>query len=293
MVKKTSILPLTFSLLIGILALGACASPKSNADSLTPGLPTAIASLDTAEASPIPSATIVWFPATVTATPFLPPAAAPSLEAQPGRGAQSLLDDFSDPQAWQAAKTESDGGNSIIVNRNRLTASINVSPAYTFSLRKGPILSDFYTEVTVSVNRCTPGDSYGMLFRAAGNADAYRYTLGCNGQVRVERLQANKIIPIQNWLPSGDAPFAAPGKVTLGVWAAGVELRFFLNEHYQFNVIDPVFHSGALGLFANSVNPEGMNISFSNLTVQDVSYVSPTPTTTPRKTATPTRTPRQ
>jgi hypothetical protein len=211
---------------------------------------------------------------------------------QPGLGAQSLADDFSDPLAWQAAKTESDGGNDMIINRNRLTAAINIAPAYIFSLRNGLFLKDFYAEVTVKVNRCAPGDSYGMLFRAAGNADLYRYTLGCNGQVRAERMQANKVIPIQNWLPSGDAPRAAPGEVTLGVWVAGVELRFFLNGHYQFKVIDPVFHNGTLGLFANGVNPNGMNVSFSNLVVRDVGYVSPTPTATPRKTPTPTRTPK-
>jgi hypothetical protein len=279
----------TFILLIGILALGACAAPATPPPS---DLPTAMSSLDDAEDTPTPTATIVWFPPEPTETPFSTPVASPTLDMQPGRGAQSLADDFSDPLDWQSAKTAGDGGNNIIVNRNRLTAAINVPPAYTFSLRNGLTLKDFYAEVTVNVNRCSVGDSYGMLFRAAGNADTYRYTLGCNGQVRAERMQANKIIPIQNWVPSGDAPPAAPGEVKLGVWVAGVELRFFLNGHYQFNVIDPVFHYGTLGLFANGVSPNGMNISFSDLTVQDVSYVSPTPTATPRKTSTPTRTPR-
>ena len=76
------------------------------------------------------------------------------------------------------------------------------------------------------------------------------------------------------------------------MWVAGVELRFFLNGNFQFRVIDPVFHNGTLGLFVNAISPAGMNISFSNLVVHTVSYVSPTPTATPRKTATPTRTPK-
>ena len=282
---------LTIILLIGTLALEACAVPANTAAPLTQELPTAISSLGGAD-TPTPTATIVWFPPEPTETPFSTSVASPTLDAQPGRGAQSFADDFSDPTGWQAAKTAGDGGNDIIVNRNRLTAAINVPPAYTFSLRNGLMLKDFYAEVTVSVNRCGVGDSYGMLFRAAGNADTYRYTLGCNGQVRAERMQANKVVPIQNWVASGDAPLSAPGEVKLGVWVAGVELRFFLNDRYQFSVIDPVFHYGTLGLFASGVNPNGMNISFSDLVVQDVSYVSPTPTATPRKTATPTRTPR-
>lgn len=272
-------------LLVGSLALGACTG-------LEVGIPPSPSPSPVSAANASPSATIVWFPPTETWTPFPTPVASQAVDQQPGLGAQTLADDFSDPQAWQAALAESDGGNDIIVNRNRLTAAINVSPAYIASLRNDLLLRDFYAEVDVSVNRCSPGDGYGMSFRAAGNADAYRYMLGCNGQVRVERLQANKVIPLQDWLPSGDVPLGPPGNVRLGVWAAGVELRFFLNGHYQFTVVDPVFHNGTLGLFASAASPGGLNISFSNLTVHSVSYVSPTPSATPRKTPTATRTPR-
>ncbi len=279
---------LIFLLLIGVLTLTACAAPGATA------LPLDLSTVTATSSGPQPTATatIDWFPAEATPTPFSTPVASPTINELPGLGAQTFSDDFSDPADWQSARTTGDGGNNIIVNRNRLTIAINVPPAYIFSLRNDVLLKDFYSEVTVDLNRCGVGDSYGLLFRAAGNEDAYRYTLGCNGQVRVERLKANIVIPLQNWLPSGDAPIAAPAKVKLGVWVAGVEMRFFLNEHYQFNVIDPVFHIGTLGLFSSSTNPNGMNISFSQLTVNEVAFVSPTPTPTARKTATPTRTPR-
>jgi len=279
---------LVFILLIGILTLGACA-PANKADLLTPGLSTVISS-SPAAVDVTPSATIVWFPPTATRTPFPTLIASPTLEGLPGLGAETFSDDFSDPKAWQGAKTEGNGGNNAIVNRNRLTLAINISPAYIFSLRNDLQLKNFYAEVNVSVNRCEGGDTYGMLFRAAGNADSYRYVLACNGQFRVERLQANKINILQDWLPSGDVPPGAPGEVKLGVWVAGVELRFFLNGRYQFSVLDPVFHNGTLGLFTNTTSPAGMNISFSNLVVRDVSYVSPTPSPIPSKTPTPTRT---
>jgi hypothetical protein len=301
-VKKISHFYLSFLLFTGILALGACATAVDTSNSSTPNLesgadaenlPLASPSLDANADATTPTATIVWFPPTETWTPFPTPAASAAVEVRPGLGAKSVSDDFSDPIEWRSARTESTGGNDVIVNRNRLTTAINVPPVYVFSLRNGPFLSNFYAEVAVRVNRCAPGDTYGMLFRAAGGADSYRYTLGCNGQVRAERMQANKVIPIQNWVPSGDVPPAAPGEVKLGVWASGVELRFFLNDRYQFAVIDPVFHNGVLGLFANGANPNGMNVSFSELAIYDVSYVSPTPTQTPRKTPTPTRTPRE
>jgi hypothetical protein len=267
-----------------MLALTACL--PAGVDQLTPELPPVSSS------SAVPSATIVWFPPTSTWTPFPTSQASPTLEGLPGLGAQTFSDDFSDPEAWPGAKTESDGGNNAIINRNRLTLAVNAPPVYLFSLNNALQLTNFYAEVDVSVNRCAGNDAYGMLFRAAGNIDSYRYALACNGQVRVERLQANKVNILQDWLPSGDVPPGAPGQVKLGVWVTGVEMRFFLNGHYQFTTIDPVFHNGTLGLFVDAVSSGGMNISFSNLVVRDVSYVSPTPSTTPTKTATPTRTPR-
>lgn len=282
---------LTLFLLIAVLILAACL-PTNSADQPTPGL-------SSGTRPPAgPSATIIWFPPTVTATPFPTQLASATVENLPGLGAETFSDNFSDPKNWQAAGAQSDGSNSVIVNRNRLTLAVNIPPTYLFSLRKDLQLTNFYAEVHVSVNRCDGTDTYGMLFRAAGNADSYRYVLTCNGQLRVERLQANKvnILPYtdgnQDWQSSGDVPPGAPGEVILGVWVAGVETRFFLNGHYQFSVIDPVFHNGTLGLFVDAISPGGMNISFSELVVREVTYVSPTPSATPRKTVTPTRTPR-
>ena len=98
-------------------------------------------------------------------------------------------------------------------------------------------------------------------------------------------------MPLQDWVLSGDVP-GVPGQVKMGLWAAGVEMRFFLNGRYQFTVIDPVFKNGSLGVYANASSPDGMNIGFSDLTISSVAYVSPTPTATPSKTPLPSRTPR-
>jgi hypothetical protein len=286
-------LRLIFLLLTGMLVLGACVAPPTASPLILSTEPPTESGLI---ASPLgtstPTATIVWFPPEATQTPFPTPVNAPTLNPLPGRGVQTFADDFSDPSLWQSAKTQASGGNDIIISRNRLTIAINVTPAYVFSLNRQLLLRDFYAEVTVDLNRCSVGDTYGMLFRALGNEDSYRYTLGCNGQVRVERLKSNIVSPLQNWLPSGDAPVAAPDQVTLGIWASGVEMRFFLNGHYQFSLVDPVFRFGTLGLFATSNNTNGVNISFRDLVVHEVGYVSPTPTATSSKTPTSTRTPR-
>lgn len=244
------------------------------------------------EASPTPSATIDWFPATNTPTATIILQTSPTPETQPGLGSVTFSDDFTSPVDWSLARPAGDGTNSIIVDRNRLTLAINFTPANLSSLRKGLILSNFYAETTASVNRCEGTDTYGLLLRAAGDYDSYRFILNCRGETRIERMRGGVVYPLNEWVVSGDAPPGAPGDVTLGVWASGTELRFFLNGHYQFGVFDPVFSSGTLGLFANSDSPFGMNISFSKMIVRDVAYVSPTPTSTASKTPLPSRTPR-
>jgi hypothetical protein len=242
--------------------------------------------------APAATATIVWFPATATWTPF--PTVEPSATPQPfpGLGPQVFRDDFSNLQNWTNTKPEAGGANSLILDRQRLTVALNVSPAALVSLQNGLLLTDFYAEMTVSVNRCSGTDLYGMLFRAASEGYAYRFALNCTGQARVDRIRAGSTAPLQQPVLSGDAPPGAPGEVRLGVWAAGAEMRFFLNGRYQFTVFDPVFKSGTLGVFASTTSEDGVNVSFSDLTVHAVTYVSPTPTATASRTPTITRTPR-
>ena len=239
-----------------------------------------------------PTATIVWFPATATWTPFPTIVPSPSILPFPGLGGVIYQNDFSDLKTWSFAQPQGNGGNSIILDRKRLTLAVNNPPAALFSLNNHPPLANFYAEMTVSVNRCFGQDTYGLLFRAASGGYTYRYLLNCSGQARMEQIRGGTTLPLQAWVPSGDAPPGAPGLVKMGVWASGAEMRFFLNGRYQFSVVDPVFKNGSLGAYVNAVSPNGMNISFSNLTVNSVDYVSPTPSTTPTKTATPSRTPR-
>jgi len=281
---------LTTLLLAVILILSACIVPdgktsNSSADqtsfATTPVTETAIA-----------TATIIWFPVTATWTPI--PSIEPSATPQysPGMGAILYQDDFNDPDSWSFAKTESSGDKSIIINRNRLTLAVNAPPVTLYSINNNLALTDFYAEITVSVNRCFGPDTYGLLFRTASGAFTYRYLLNCSGKTRVEQVREYRTLPLLDWTISGDAPVGAPGLVKMGVWTAGTEMRFFLNGRYQFTLLDPLFKNGSLGVFVNSTSPDGMNISFSELTIHSIAYVSPTPSATPSKTPTPSRTPR-
>lgn len=277
-------------ILAGTLIFSSCASPlgvlPSNSNEITPSI------TETQTPDTSPTATIIWFPATATNTPI--PTIKPSAtkELLPGLGAQVYQNDFSDTKKWSSSQTESAGANSIILDQHSLTLAINNSPASLFSLNNELIVSNFYAEVNVSINRCSGQDTYGMLYRAASGAYAYRFLLNCSGYARVEQIKAGQVTGLQEWVPSGDAPAGAPGQVKMAVWAAGNEMRFFLNGRHQFTIYHSLFSNGGLGVYANSSNPEGVNVNFSDLIVNSVVYVSPTPTATPTRTPTSTRTPR-
>jgi hypothetical protein len=265
-------------LLAASLILSACAGFSPTAwPTSTPELPT-----------PTITATINWFPATSTRTPLPTQGATPTPATLPGLGAMLFSDNFTQADLWIAFT--SNAGNSIIGN-NRLTLTLSEGTDLVTitSLRKEPQLSDFYAQISAHLSLCRGKDQYSLLFRVTSAADFYRYSLACTGEVRLERVVSGKPFVIRDWAPSPDAPLGAPGEVKLSVWAAGRDLRFFLNNHFQFNVSDHILTQGGLGVYIRSESGNPMSISFSNLSVyavapgvntpapQDIPVITPTP----------------
>jgi len=227
--------------------------------------------------TPLQTPTIIWFPPTATFTPqpvsTQPP---PTPEQKPGISAITLTDDFSDETFWDTAVSDQ---ASAAISRNRLT--IAVQPGiYLISQRSGIILSDFYAELTARPSLCRGEDDYGLAVRSKGVA-YYRFALSCNGTVRAERVSVGRRAILQEAIPSGDAPLGAPGEVRIGVWAAGTEMRLFLNNRYQFSVNDLNYLSGTIGVFARAAGDTPVTVTFSDLVIREVTYIPPTKTTVP------------
>ncbi len=278
MESKPRLAPILSLTIIIFLALSACAPMRS----------APLPATATATSAPSPTATVQWFPPTATLTPqpILIPSATPIY--LPGLGDEIFSDNFTSAAFWNVA--ESDAG-SVSVSRERITVAVKAADTSLFSLRSQPLLGDFYAEINAHPALCRGGDSYGLIFRANG-LDSYRYVLACNGTVRLELKKAyNRPRVLAGPAPSGDAPPGSPGDVRLGVWAVGAEMRFFLNGRYQFTLTDSSFGAGTLGVFVQSAaSSSAATVTFSDLVVQSVSYVSPTPTMTPSKTPIPTST---
>ncbi len=257
--------PLTFVLLLALASGGSACLPSE----IVPEEATATRPLS-------PSPTILWFPPSATPTPFFIPTRAPTPERRPGVGEVLLREDFSSADLWNTVASEQ---ATVEVSRGRLTIAVGPGMA-TFSLRQGEVFTDFYAEVTAHLNLCRGDDDYGLLVRASA-VSAYRFALACNGTARAERVSVRTRLPLQPPVLSADAPLGAPGEVRLGVWAAGAELRFFLNGRYQFSLHDKSYPSGAIGVFARALGETPVTVTFSDLVVYDVNYVPPTPTRSP------------
>jgi len=220
----------------------------------------------TTQYTPTPTATVVWFPPTDTPTPFPTLVITSTLEIQaPSGGDMIFSDDFSDPSQWLLGQTET---TSIALGNKSLTLALDQPGAYLYTLRDNPTLTDFYLEVTASPSLCRDGDEYGLLLRVSEALDFYRFSLYCDGSVRLDKYYNGKASsPLPKTL-SGAVPPGAPSSSRLAVWAKGKEMRFYINGEYQFDLKDHTLLQGNLGFFIRSAGDNAVTISFSDLIVR-------------------------
>ena len=215
-----------------------------------------------------PTVTVIWFPPTATNTPFPTPVITPTLDLHPpDTGDLIFSDDFSDPSQWLLGQTAS---TSIALGNNALTLALDQPGGYLYTLRKSPTLADFLLEVTASPSLCRGEDEYGLLLRVSSAMEFYRFSLSCDGYVRLDRyLKGKASSPVPKTL-SGAFPPGAPSSARLAVSAKGKEFQFYINDEYQFTVKDPSLIEGSLGFFVRSAGDNALTVSFSDLVVRKV-----------------------
>ena len=249
------------------LLLTACSGIGLDAITATPRPPTP---------TPFQTATPIWFPATATSTPQPVRTQIATPEMLNGLGSVIATDDFSRSSTWDTASSN-DGSASI--SRDRLTLAVQPG-VYLISLQRDIVAGDFYAEITARPSLCRGADEYGFLARANA-VTYYRFSLTCSGQAHAERISVKERHDLYEPVLSGDVPPGAPGEVRIGVWAAGSELRLFLNGRFQFSISDLNLASGTVGVFTRAAGDTPVTVTFSDLVVRAVDYVPPTRTPNP------------
>ena len=211
-------LPIFIFLVIIFFSLTSCTAEETR--------PTLAPVVDTS--TPPPTATVQSPPRTPTSSPFPspPPYASPIPTPLPPREVEIPLmaDDFRSAAAWNTIETS---GSSVFFNENRITIAIKEPHSYIFSLRNAPTMDDFCAEIDIHPVLCEGEDAYGFVFRSNG-ISSYRYALTCDGKVRFDLREIfESPLVLRKASPSDDALRGYPGKVRLGVCAAGAEMAIF------------------------------------------------------------------
>jgi hypothetical protein len=244
---------LAFIVLAGLSACLPAATPL-------PPLPTNTQLPPTATAT----ATIVWFPSTPTYTPFPTPVITPTLDVRPEQGNLLIKEDFSNPENWTLGRANQ---MSVALGKNELSLAISKPGGYLYTLYRQAVPNDFYIEVTASPSLCKDKDEYGLLLRVSPSLEFYRFSLSCDGEVRLDKYFKQVASSPQPWTLSGAVPPGAPSSSRIGVQAQGKTMQFFVNGQFQFSVQDPSLTGGSLGFFARSANDTAVTVSFSDLEI--------------------------
>ncbi len=243
---------------VGLLLTSCAIAAPPQPATATPPPPTPTAIL-----SPTP----IWFPPTETPTPSARRVPTPTPDWLAGLGPILFRDDFTDPAAWPDVPTDDFQNGRLIL----------AAPAGTYQMRlhRTRSLSNFYVEAQIHLNLCRPGGEYGLLVRA-DSASYYRFSLNCNGEVRADRVLQGRRVPLQRPLISADVPRGAPARVQIAVWAVGRQMRFFINNHYQFTADDPLLSSGGIGFFVRASPDFPIAVAISDLVVRRIMVTAPT-----------------
>jgi len=181
-------------------------------------------------------------------------------------GALLLQDKFDDPSVWNTA---SSAQGSVSLGNSALTIAAQPG-AYLYTLRSTPTLDNFYVEVTAHLSLCRAEGEYGLLIRAS-NTSYYRFSLLCNSTLRLDRINNGTRYVLQPPTLSSDVPRGAPAEVRIALWASGAEMRFFVNDNYQFSISDKAFVRGSIGLFARATADLPVTVTFSGLSIRSLS----------------------
>ncbi|MCJ7514344.1 MAG: hypothetical protein MUO23_15440, partial [Anaerolineales bacterium] len=218
---------------------------------------------------------------TPTATTPSPPSLTPSPSASPAPpapvplGEMLLSEAFDDRQGWELEETVS-GAASLVDGRLVLSAR---KPS-TSILQPAPHdpLGDFYAEVEVRSEVCSPGDEYGLVIRLSPSGEHYRVSLLCEGSARLLRVLADQTNALTATTPSGSVIPGPAGLNWLAVSAQGSQLRVFVNHQPVLEDRDSRLSFGRLGFFARPGAGGQTTVAFDNLAVY---ALAATPTSAP------------
>lgn len=221
------------------LLLAGCASTPAPAP--TPSLPPA----------PLPSP-FLPIP-TLIPTPSVTPAATatPAAVLQSGAGDLVFEASFDSDEGWVLG---SDSGGGASLSNGSLVLAVSLPNASRFVLAPTPPLADFLVEAGLRASLCTTADEIGLLFRVSPAGDHYRFTLDCQGMVRMTRVVGKGAVLLAGPLAAPGAIPSSPADNRLTLVGQGDTFSLQINDQPVLQVRDPLLPAGQLGFFVRSAS---------------------------------------
>lgn len=229
-------------------------------------VPTAEASLPPPTATPIPSATIDWFPKTATPVREASPTPVQSEITRIAVTDEDLIakDDFSDESLWQI---ESSDAGTIAYGEKMLTLAVAGGRQILTSLSAHQLPSDFYLEIDLDALMCSAGDQYGLILWNNSQAGTFRLWLNCDGKIKLDRVLPSGVSQLVNWQPGRKLQPGSPANNRLAILAKEGVLEVYVAETLQFSYELHARPEGVLGVIAQTGGELPMTIRVSDLQI--------------------------
>ncbi len=243
------------AVLIGALALTGCAAPAP----LPPD--------DTATSVPSPAATDAFptFSPTATVTPAPSATAAPGLSQE--MGPLVFTAEFTSDAGWRLG-SDSAGGASL--SGKSLVLAVSWPNASRFVIVPAPPLGDFLLQASLRAGLCSGADEVGVLFRVSPQGDHYRFTLDCQGDVRLTRILGAGAVVLAGPVNAPSAFPGSPAENQIAVLARGDGFTFFVNGDEVLRARDPFLVSGQCGFFVRSAGQGQTTAALTAFTLRDL-----------------------
>lgn len=242
--------------LLSLLALSACVStPVQPTPTLTPIPPTVTATFPFPTLAP--TATEIG-----VATPLPPPGPLETAGEVVYQTDFSAADDWPLGQDSIGAVSLIEGSLSVVLPGPGFTRLVS-SPA--------PARMDFILDVDVRTAVCRGIDEYGVVFRQTDDGGALRFTLTCQGGMRLRRTttgSSRAVVPFQEREAAVNP--GAPADNRLTVRAHGSDLDFYLNGAQVLQASDAQPQAGTFALIVTSASDSPQTtVLFEDFTLYD------------------------
>lgn len=240
-----------------LICLGACQAEDTNLPepTLTPIPPTLQ-----------PSATIDWFPRTPTPTPALSTTPEPLKSTTASLQPEDLIasDDFTDQQIWQ---TSSAPCGTVAYEVSSLSLAVSGGKNTLTSLSSHELPADFYLELNLDAQMCSPEDQYGLILWNNSSSGTFRVWFSCAGEVMLDRVLPSGTTVLQKWQTARKFQIGSPAKNRIGIRSQNNSLEVSVNGTNQFTYSPLNKLSGPLGVIAQSSGDLPLTVQLSNLQI--------------------------